>query len=506
MKVSGPLSRAVMLALLFALVGFPIGCANRNPRSEDAGSPSIEVGTVGASAGARDPGGRRSKSLASTPIETSTFGLARRAQYFWPDADHRRRSIAQVRSPLPESTARSPIEAAVLRLLERAGTELRRGNVAEAQRLTEEASRSAPDRAEPLEMLLVIELFRAVTADGGSLSILKDSVGTSKAAARLARVDPRSPLGVAVAGLRAAAEGDDRRALGLLAWFVGDATLRQPEVGLPIPVEAGRLEEECAVAALRLGHSEAALTAIDAALAKGERDGASRSRLSLLRADALLAAGLVAESSALLEALAGFDGDPGKTGHVRNPADGDGAGAVAAVGSANRIESGARPSVANPVDFGLARTAAARFDDVSLAEAFALLARYRLAAGCTTTSEWDRVLRREIGRAGADPCDELALILVRHASGQASARTRRELLAQVDAWEPSSARTRLRYELMRTMLGGRVDLQVLARSVRGATGDEVATRLAYRMLAAGDRDHCGTLGMRFGGGLTRPTE
>jgi hypothetical protein len=133
--------------------------------------------------------------------------------------------------PLPQPAAET---------LGRAADALSRQDAAAALRLAEEAARIAPAHSEPLEVLLLAHLARGVAGD------VRGTI------ARLAAVDARNPIALAFAGLEAVQNGRDADAVAALAWFVGEGAVARRGAAIPLPTAVGELEEQCALAALRL--------------------------------------------------------------------------------------------------------------------------------------------------------------------------------------------------------------------------------------------------------------
>lgn len=196
-------------------------------------------------------------------------------------------SIVSFRGPIAAPAgdrAKDAPPAAMRARLARIAEALEQDDAALALATAESAATEFPDRVEPLEMAMLAHIRS------------EDSRGVSAVIGRIGAIDPASPFVSALAGLRAAAEGDSAACLAALSWFVGPDGL--PRRGRMVPLFAvpGELEEQAAFAALRLGHTQAALEALDAAIAARVADERRVAMLGLLRADALEALGRAGEA------------------------------------------------------------------------------------------------------------------------------------------------------------------------------------------------------------------
>lgn len=209
-----------------------------------------------------------------------------------------RRGIAGFRRELPAPLARPPLPDEAVQSLSRAAESLGRGSPEQALAAIAEARRRAPFAPEPLELETLAHLSRANAAD------LREAIET------LRDLDPINPIVLVFEGLEAVQRGDPEVALSTLSWFIGPDALPRRGVAVPLPTAVGEIEEQAAVAAIRLGAMQAALDALDAALAVRESDPAASRRLELLRADALLGLGRGTEAAEALEHVVA-DGAPG---------------------------------------------------------------------------------------------------------------------------------------------------------------------------------------------------
>lgn len=234
----------------------------------------------------------RSTTAISRTLSLGTFGVRAKGN---DGEDPRICRVCGLRGELPPAKNAGPLPQPAAEALGRAAEALSRQDSAAALRLAEEAARIAPAHSEPLEVLLLAHLARGVAGD------VRGTI------ARLAAIDARNPIALAFAGLEAVQNGRDGDAVAALAWFVGEDAVPRRGAAIPLPTAVGELEEQCALAALRLGHAAAALEAIALAESVAAENTASRARLALLRADALHALGRDDEVRELLLALVEAD-------------------------------------------------------------------------------------------------------------------------------------------------------------------------------------------------------
>lgn len=270
------------------------GCAARTASPLRTESAALATGAdqPRAPSPAPQPKNTPDATAISRTLSLGTFG-ARIARTDDDRADACR--ICALRRELPPAKDAGPLPQPAAQSLGRAAEALARQDLATALRLAEESARLAPAHSEPLEVLLLANLARGVAGD------VRGTIG------RLAALDARNPIALAFAGLEAVQNGRDADAVSALAWFVGDGAVARRGAAIPLPTAVGELEEQCALAALRLGEPLAALEAIALAeVLAGESQGAL-ARLALLRADALHALELDAEAREVLAALAEAD-------------------------------------------------------------------------------------------------------------------------------------------------------------------------------------------------------
>jgi tetratricopeptide (TPR) repeat protein len=343
------------------------------------------------------------------------------------DASARGRSVEQLRRELPVARAQSPLSVDASKFLSRAAEALARNDAAAASVHAEEAARIAPDRPEPVEILLLAALSR------GSAGEVRSAI------ARLAELDPRNAIPLAFAGLEAVQNGDDAAAVSALAWFVGSDALPRRGVAIPLPTAAGELEEQCALAALRLGHPRAALVALDAARATRPADRAAALRIALGRADAMHALGEDAEAEESLRAAV--------------------AQAVPVAGASEAPED-------------------------AMARALVSLARLRLDSLQSARGDSDEALEDAIECLLRDPRDSVALLRIDALTRGASESARRGAAKRVAALERADQARALRMTTVRTMLERTADPDALSRAVVLDARDRPALCVAMRQLAS----------------------
>ncbi len=303
------------------------------------------------------------------------------------------RPIETLRIELPEARPSPPMSAEVSTLLGRAAEAMRRSDAAQAIDLAEEARRVAPERIEPLEILLLAQLARGDRAE------VRSTLGAIVALA------PANAIGLAYRGLDAAQQGRPAESLGYLAHFVGSGSVAARGASIPLPTAPGELEEVAACSALRLGHAEAAFAALDQAALQRIGDEASLRRLALLRADALAMLGRTEESFRVLERLEVAQDRAGSAAPARledsskQPAAADGgrgSAEVEAAGGARAANDG--PAMARAAGAGGAPAVA----DV---DPIAVLAALRLDALSSRVGRDGERLREVASRFAREPSD-----------------------------------------------------------------------------------------------------
>ena len=226
-----------------------------------------------------------------SPLMLSPFAGSRLANGAVPDA-RLTAHITSFRTPIAPREAAPPLDPALGQRLQRISDALTADDIDLAVKLVDEAFRSFPQNVEPLELMLLIQ-FR-----------LDDAKGVGTTIERISRIDPSNSFVPALAGLRAAREGNAQAALGALSWFVGEGALPRRGAVVPLLSAPAEMEEQAAVAAMHLGCMQAALDALAAAreaVRTGAPDDVRRiARLELLQADALTALGREYEALALL--------------------------------------------------------------------------------------------------------------------------------------------------------------------------------------------------------------
>lgn len=199
--------------------------------------------------------------------------------------------IRSRREPLSDLPPSEPLPPEVDRLLDGATSALNAGDHESAALLAEDAVRRSNGRAEPLEVLLVAQLARGAV----------DAVPTVLREIR--RSDPTNPIAIASDGLEAAREGRFDDALRRLCWFIGPDQLPRRGRAIPLPSAPGELAEQAALAALFMERHELALVAVESGLDEPRLSPLSRSRLELLRIDALAASGRLVEARQRIEEI-----------------------------------------------------------------------------------------------------------------------------------------------------------------------------------------------------------
>jgi tetratricopeptide (TPR) repeat protein len=207
------------------------------------------------------------------------------------------RDLAALRGARPEAPARSPLGSQVERLLSQAAAALAAGDSARGLDLAAEAAQLAPNRTEPLEVILLCHL---ATGSPDEVRATIRAIGA---------IDPTSAVWSVFEGLEAARRGDDEQVCASLAWLVGRGAIERRGAAIPVPTRIGELEEQFALSALSLGYPGAALEALDTLLLAPRLDERVVLRASMLRADALAALSRDEEARrALSEIIARADG------------------------------------------------------------------------------------------------------------------------------------------------------------------------------------------------------
>jgi tetratricopeptide (TPR) repeat protein len=199
--------------------------------------------------------------------------------------------IRSLREPVSDRSPSEPLPPEVDRLLEGATAALNAGDHDAAALLAEDAVRRSNGRAEPLEVLLVAQLARG--ALDAVPAVLRE----------IRRNDPTNPIAIASDGLEAAREGRFEDALRQLCRFIGPDQLPRRGRAIPLPSAPGELAEQAALAALFMERRELALVAVESGLGESRLSPASRSRLELLRIDALAASGRFADARQRIEEI-----------------------------------------------------------------------------------------------------------------------------------------------------------------------------------------------------------
>jgi|GEM_PF-2528253 len=226
----------------------------------------------------------------SAPLMLGTFpardGASRQAS-----AADRLAHIETFRHPFERVSDARVSPPALRPQLARIAEALEQDDTALALALSDAATRAFPSSVEPLEMALLVHL-RA-----------EDAKLVTQTIDRIGKIDESNAFVPALAGLRAMREGDFATALGWLGWFIGEDPLARRGVIAPLLTARGELEEQAAIAAMSLGYMQAALDALDAAIAVQSTDPARVRMLTLLRADALVGLGRDDDALSTLAAL-----------------------------------------------------------------------------------------------------------------------------------------------------------------------------------------------------------
>lgn len=251
---------SVLLAAVCAMV--PFGCAQRG-KPEPERTPRSTLADGAGVAGA-------------PALEVAVLPLG--ALFPQPrviDASVATRSLASFRRERSPTRVQIALDGALHGLLSQAADALNQGQPAAAVEAAAEAVRLAPERLEPLEVLLLAQL--AVGEPGEVRATL----------AKLSAIEPSNPIALAFEGLDASQRGDPAAALANFAWFIGDGAVERRGAAIPLPTASGEIEEQAVFAALRLGAAQAALEAIEAGRMVRSGDPVADRRLMLLRAHAL---------------------------------------------------------------------------------------------------------------------------------------------------------------------------------------------------------------------------
>lgn len=396
----------------------------RDAASASASAPASSVGSGAPSGASRRPSPTSAAGASSTArivpkFPSLSLGTAHSA------AVRPERPIEDLRRELPVARPRPPLQEDASRLLSKAAEALARNDLEMAAAAAKEAMEVAPDRPEPVEVEFLVALGAGRPSD------------VRAAITRLGELDPRNAISIAFQGLEGIQNGDDRAAVSALSWFVGAGALPRRGSVVPLPTAVGELEEQCALAALRLGQPAAAMVAIDAARRAAADDAAVGARLLLLRADALRAIGSDAEAAEELEDAIAM-----------------------AAGVAERADPRAAATAR-----GVALLAAVRLDEV------------RCARG-----DADDAIEDAVEALLRDEADSVALMRVERISAAASAAIRERLAARI-AMEADPSRA-LRMAAARALLLRDGDPDALAKPVAADARDRAALRLAMRLLAA----------------------
>jgi Flp pilus assembly protein TadD len=331
-------------------------------------------------------------------------------------------SIEDLRRPLPVVQALPPLGDDVARLLGRAAEALARNDLEAAEVAASDAAEIAPERPEPVEVQFLVALGSGRPSE------------VRKAIVRLAEIDPRNAIPIAFAGLESIQNGDDEGALASLSWFVGRDALPRRGVAVPLPTAAAELEEQCALAAMRMGHPRAALAALDAAAASVAADMPGRSRLLLVRADALHAAGeFEGASDALERVVASAPTEPMQCTEGR---------------------------------------------------AITMLASIRLDVLRCSAGLADAALESAVAAFVGDPSSSFAILRVERLAVRATEAARERSLRRVMATGGSERALSLRFATVEAMLSRRADQVELVKATVADATDRSALRIALRLLAA----------------------
>ena len=383
-------SVAWLLASFCALA--VVACAPRSSRpsgpdgSQQAGGATTSQSAVRASTDGPRTELSDGRGVSAAPIGT----LLPRAETADPAVVSQ--GIAAFRKQLPAPRLQPSLEPAVNALLSRAAESLNRNDSAQAIEAATEAVRIAPERLEPLEVLLLSQL------SAGRPDEVRTTLNT------VSTVEPSSPIALAFAGLDAAQRGDAAAALASFAWFVGEGAVPRRGAAIPLPTAPGEIEEQAALAALRLGAAQAALEALDAAMAIRSGDEAGTRALQFLRAEALAMLGRGDEALATLDALAERAQAPSNT--ASNTASN-----IASNTPSSTVPESERVASASDAD-AVALLAIARADELrvarGLSEDAARLALARLAAAPLDDFALRRVVRLGAALAGSSDDERLS--------------------------------------------------------------------------------------------------
>jgi len=430
------------------VLGFALGCSSapsgRPATGARSGVPAAPSSTSASASAAETPA-----PVAFPSLMLGTFGsFPDLASIDRPSGGDGQAAIEDLRRPLPVVQALPPLTDDVSRLLGRAAEALARNDLESAEVAASDAAEIAPERPEPVEVQFLVALGSGRPSE------------VRKAIARLAELDPRNAIPVAFAGLESVQNGDDKGALASLAWFVGRDSLPRRGVAVPLPTAAAELEEQCALAALRLGHARAALVALDAAAASVPFDRAAECRLLLLRADALRAAG---EADAAVDALE----------------------RIVALAEAERSER-------------------ADGEGSVLVRAAAMLAAIRLDALRCVAGQPDDALDAAVAAFVRNPSDAVALLRMERLSPLATKEVRQRLARRVSASGGGEGVLPLRMEVVQAMLADGGDTGALVKAVVADATDRAALRIAFRLLAGRGLER--TIGCVIEASIAQPNE
>lgn len=414
-------AKRTLLLVLSSSIGCAVGCHSAAVKpGARSGADTLAGGPASAEFGHLYPS--RLVGAAAASRLADEFGHAAEAVDLGIRAT---RPIEKLRRELPEKRPMPPLGESTSRALGRAAEALARNDFEGAAAAADAAAVTAPDRPEPVEVQFLVALGM------GRPSEVRASMR------RLADLDPRNAIPIAFAGLEGVQSGDDEAALSSLAWFVGQDSLPRRGAAVPLPTAAGEIEEQCALAALRLGYPSAALEAVDAAGAALPGDREAAVRLAILRSDALAALGQE------LDALSAL---------------GDASGAE----SPSLVSRGERSTV----ERALAILAAFRSDEI------------RHARGLSADA-----LEDAVGSFERDWTDGSALVRIHRLAPAADEAERRRLsqrIGGVAAAEPLSA---LHVATARALLQPSEGTAALVRAIGDEWDDRVALRFALRAVA-----------------------
>ncbi len=233
----------------------------------------------------------RASTASSSPAPSLMFGVAVAPASDAATSSNATASIVTFREKLAPAVERAPLDAQANQQLARAAKALSAHDLPQALEAATAAAQLAPDRLEPLEVLLLVRL-------AGS-----DGVLVRDAVARIIAADPSNAIALAFAGLTAMRQRDFAGALGKLSWFVGPDAIVRRGAAIPLPTAARELELKAAVCALRVGAYQAAIDAIDATLLISADDVLLTRAFTVLRCDALSALGRDDEALSALSQL-----------------------------------------------------------------------------------------------------------------------------------------------------------------------------------------------------------